>query len=70
MVWLVDFHVHFSLPLSKRADSKRAHQQRTLGGWGEGGTEVPSGSPAPGVLRSAFKYDNCSLFKYGNYYEK
>ena len=32
MVWLVDFDVHFSLPLSKRADSKRAHQQRTL--WG------------------------------------
>ena len=32
MVWLVDFHVHFSLPLSKRADSKRTHQQRTLGG--------------------------------------
>ena len=37
MVWLVDFHVHFSLPLSKRADSKRAHQQKTLGGWVSGG---------------------------------
>ena len=37
MVWLVDFHVHFSLPLSKRADSKRAHQQRTLGAGVRGG---------------------------------
>ena len=49
MVWLVDFHIHFSLPLSERADSKRAHQQRTLG---DGVRGEPKSLLAP-LLRGA-----------------
>ena len=45
MILLVDFHVHFSLLLSKREHlkgssakkGKKAHQQRTFGGGGGGG---------------------------------
>ena len=45
MILLVDFHVHFSLILSKIAHlkgppAKRAHQQRTFGGRGGGGVGV------------------------------
>ena len=37
MVLLIDFHVHFSLPLSKRADSKRDISRKLWGvGWGGG----------------------------------
>ena len=53
MILLVGFQVHFWLPLSKRtylkgSSGKRAHQQRTLGGW------CPLCPPAPEGLWRGF----------------